>query len=493
MKPFCSLVVLVTVVASLASADPCGMVPPITLNNNSNITRIGLQNTYVYFKDGVETFVIRPGFQGNVEEFGMLIPFPTPPALRKVSDNIFPHIENAVDPPEITVYAGDFWAQKNGAALGASARFRDQADDKELAVNEVRVINQEAVGMYEVAALEAGSANALKAWMDDHQYRFPDGMETTCEDYVQDRWCFVAIKTRVGPKRNVDPQPGMRETRPGLPPGASFDGHVQAMGFRFQTEELVVPMRLSAFNAGEMRNVVYILTDGPRRIRAIPEEYVVRQISGDDLFKNLTDPLPIRVIGGTLSDIPDYRKQTLPQERDPTPHNGFAKELFASDLLTSQSGQLSHTHEEEEKMLLRIGESLQLRGADIDRVNYQALAKTREANLANALSDLKDMTLTVIDGDFPREVLGSRNLTFAEYSMPSRRNNSANYNATQHAPQQGQQEGKVYRGDLSAIFVADDEKVASQKTWQVLAGLVFGMAAIGLIIARSRRVRRSAV
>ena len=52
------------------------------------------------------------------------------------------------------------------------------------------------------------------------------------------------------------------------------------------SEELVVPMRLSAFNEGELRNIVYLLTDGPRKIRAIPEEYVVRQVPGAQLLKN---------------------------------------------------------------------------------------------------------------------------------------------------------------------------------------------------------------
>ena len=47
-----------------ANADPCGMVPPIYLGNDAPIARIGDQNTYVFFKNGVETFVIRPGFSG---------------------------------------------------------------------------------------------------------------------------------------------------------------------------------------------------------------------------------------------------------------------------------------------------------------------------------------------------------------------------------------------------------------------------------------------
>ena len=84
-------------------ADPCGMVPPIVIGQEVAITRTGNQKTYVFFKDGVETVVIRPGFIGSVEEFGMLIPFPAVPALRKVADNVFPHIAAAVDPPEVVV------------------------------------------------------------------------------------------------------------------------------------------------------------------------------------------------------------------------------------------------------------------------------------------------------------------------------------------------------------------------------------------------------
>ena len=80
---------------SIVLADPCGMVPPIYVGNTVPIARVGDQNTYVFFKDGVETFVIRPGFQGKVDEFGMLIPLPTVPALRKVSDHIFPHVAAA--------------------------------------------------------------------------------------------------------------------------------------------------------------------------------------------------------------------------------------------------------------------------------------------------------------------------------------------------------------------------------------------------------------
>ena len=65
------------------------------------------------------------------------------------------------------------------------------------------------------------------------------------------------------------------------------------MGFRFKVDELVVPMRLGAFNDGELRNVLYLMTDKPQKIRSIPEEYVVRQVSGKQLIANVTQPPPL--------------------------------------------------------------------------------------------------------------------------------------------------------------------------------------------------------
>jgi hypothetical protein len=151
-----------------AWADPCGMVPPIYVGNEAPITRVGLQNTYVFFKDGIETFVIRPGFSGKVDEFGMLIPFPTPPEIRKVPDEIFQHLEKAVDPPEVVV---DLVPRPVRRAQARPTSASAPPDSDRLRFDAVRVLRQEAVGMYEVAVLEAGSASALKRWMDDHGYK----------------------------------------------------------------------------------------------------------------------------------------------------------------------------------------------------------------------------------------------------------------------------------------------------------------------------------
>ena len=118
--PLAALTAAIAVPSGLL-ADPCGMVPPIYQGPGNPITRIGEQQTFVFYKDGVETFVIRPGFQGKVDEFGMLIPFPTPPAIRKVPDNIFGQLANAVDPPEIVI---DLRPQPPILALGLGGAAR---------------------------------------------------------------------------------------------------------------------------------------------------------------------------------------------------------------------------------------------------------------------------------------------------------------------------------------------------------------------------------
>ncbi len=424
-----------------AAADPCGMVPPIYTGPDIPLVRVGEQKTYVFFQDGIETFVIRPGFDGKVDEFGMLIPFPTPPAVRKVPDNIFQHIAAAVDPPEVVV---DLRPPPPMAAMAPSGAVpTDSAVEESLEWKDtVRVIREEAVGMYEVAVLEAGSARALKRWMDDHGYVYPIGMDKACDEYVADGWCFVAVKTRVGPKSGVDPQPGQRDVDSKLPTGATFDGFVQAMGFRFRSDKLVVPMRLSAFNKGELHNIVYVLTDEPSQIKSISSDKVVRQIPGNELFRNVTAPLPMRIIGGDEADIPDWRRQSLPQERDPVPHNGMARELFAADLLAVMHDRLAHPYEEAAKEMLRIDERLGLRGNEIDVIRDEAFAADRDAVVQEALDGLTKLTLTVIDGDFPREVLARENLEFDNFMMPDDRNSPRVYNAVLMGPAP-QREGTV--------------------------------------------------
>ncbi len=246
-------------------------------------------------------------------------------------------------------------------------------------------------------------------------------------------------------------------------------------------------MRLSTFNEGDLHNIVYVLADNPVKIRSVPEEYVVRQIPGSRLFDNVTNPLPLRIIGGTVKDLQPWQKKNLKAQRNPLPHNGAARDVFAADLLAVKTGRLSHPHEEKEKMFLRIGEKLGLRGGEIDKLNESALSAKREKIVAKSLKDIKGMTLTVIDGNFPREVLANQNLTFAGYRMPARRNSSRYYDAKSKKPA-AKQRGVLFQGKVSFNNspASGKTQVASRNTAWTALGLLL-LTVVGLVLVRRRK------
>jgi hypothetical protein len=375
---------------------------------------------------GMETMVLRPGFTGSVEHFGMLIPFPSPPAIRKIDDATFAHIEAAIDPPKLQVNIYDpyiMYDDFDDASFRSMAEEAPEAEVEEgLAYDEVQVLSEEAVGMYQVAVLAAGSPKALSAWMEDNGYRYPKGMDDVTRDYVDAKWCFVAVKAKVAGNEGATPGPGMRSAPMDRPAGSNFDGHVQGMGFRFESKKPVIPMRLSVFNGKDPHNVVYMLADQPMRIDDAPKELVVRQLNGEQVYRNLTEPIEMVFTGGTEKDVAKASIEALASMRDPSPFVAQAKVLFASDLLAARTGQLSLEHEDSEKELLNISEALNLRGTEVDGLHQGQLTVQREMATDGALDDVKEMHLTVLDGVFPHELLASQNLSFSSYTMPLAKN-----------------------------------------------------------------------
>ena len=89
---------------------------------------------------------------------------------------------------------------------------------------------------------------------------------------------------------------------------------------------------------------------------------------------------------------------------------------------------------------------------------------------------LAEMTLTVVDGDFPREVIAKENLTFSEFAMPANRNNAEQYEAPKFAPG-GKKEGVLQTGQIDWSKV-NQQSVASHFR---IRGLAIGLLAFSLI------------
>jgi len=480
----------VLVVGDRAVADPCGMVPPYNFNQAAppSLARVGQQRTYAFHKDGVETFVIRPAFAGKVEEFGMLIPFPEPPAIRKVPDDIFEHITSAVDPPEVKVSVSKVGRHFKSSHSVADRDHKGKRQGLQIkGKRDIKVVLEEAVGMYDVAVLEAGSPDALERWMTSHAYQFPKGMEEVCKEYIQDGWCFVAVKTGVSSKSSVNPRPGQRNVEAGLPRDATFDGHVQAMGFRFHSDKLVLPMRLSTYNEGDLNNTVYVLSDHASRIAGVPEEMVKRQIPGEQLYRNLTGPLAVRHTSGEIEKLKSRERGKIAKMRDPSPYLEHARDLFASDLLSVGHRDLTLNYEKEEKRLQEIGARLGMYGTYLDSLHSDMLSRHRERIAERALKSLEGMTLTIIEGEYPRDVLAKDNLHFEKYVMRSHHNNRGKYDANTRKAGSSRN-GTLYPDRLpSRVSKAPTEKHSASiwtSAWALVAGL-------GMVVAlrRRRRVR----
>ena len=98
------------------------------------------------------------------------------------------------------------------------------------------------------------------------------------------------------------------------------------------------------------------------------------------------------------------------------------------------------------------------------------------------------MTLSVIDGNFPREVLANQNLTFANYKMPSRRNSSRFYDATTKKPA-GVKQGNLTLGVVSQADAIEPLKPSNRTPFGTLfAALAIFGAVVALRLRRSRTV-----
>ncbi|MEO8497634.1 MAG: HEAT repeat domain-containing protein, partial [Planctomycetota bacterium] len=144
----------------------------------------------------------------------------------------------------------------------------------------------------------------------------------------------------------------------------------------------------------------------------------------------------------------------------------------------------------------KINEALELRGAEIDAEVRRQVHRARATIVRAALKSIDDMTLTVIDGDFPREVLARENLTFAEYHMPLERSDRKYYDANKL----GQAEpvaGSLYSGDdqpREAPQLAAARQVGNKRAqwpWLILAvgaAMTGGLAAFDLPTRHRRAI-----
>ena len=151
----------------------------------------------------------------------------------------------------------------------------------------------------------------------------------------------------------------------------------------------------------------------------------------------------------------------------------WQKTLFSSDLLAVSTGNLSLELEESEKELLRINEHFGLRGPQIDDLVLKSQQADMDKIADAAIENVSEMTLTLVDGDFPRQVIANQNLGFANYTMPATRNSLKSYDSKSHAApnnpllDQGIRIGQI---DLETWEAQQVNARNLNRSWMIIAG-----------------------
>jgi hypothetical protein len=199
-------------------------------------------------KEKVESFTVQPKFEGNADDFGMVIPTPSKPKLDEMPRDFFKELAVfsilkkrefprskllPVPRPRLVRFGGN----NLGHALQAGGAPRVIPRSPEVTVLEAGV-----VGNLDYKVIEAGRADDLFAWLKENRYSYA-GDEATLDYYVKKKWLFTVMK--------IDTMQMKRR------PDGSFDGEVTPTRFQFASEQLVYPLKITQLSVKDKTEALF--------------------------------------------------------------------------------------------------------------------------------------------------------------------------------------------------------------------------------------------
>ena len=166
----------------ISSAYPCAPAPP----KNHDIV-ISEEEALIIWDGKMEHFLRRGAFQSDADDFGFLVPSPTKPQLKEVSDGI---LHKLADTTKAKRVIEEYWTF-NFVPLVlyyfASSTY-DGAPEKSILVEQIKVAGMDA------AILKTEDSDALKKWLVQNNYPFEAELKDWAEHYIQKNWYITAFK-----------------------------------------------------------------------------------------------------------------------------------------------------------------------------------------------------------------------------------------------------------------------------------------------------------
>jgi hypothetical protein len=193
----------------------------------------------------VESFTVQPKFEGNADDFGMVIPTPSKPKLDEMPRDFFKELalytilkrreqpHSNLLPVPVEKQAPNDARNKSKQEAGEVHRPRPPA---------VKVLEAGVVGNLDYKIIEAGRADDLFGWLKDNKYTY-SGDEATLDYYIKKKWLFTVMKIdTMQMKRNPD---------------GTFAGEVTPTRFRFASEKLVYPLKITQLSVKDKTEALF--------------------------------------------------------------------------------------------------------------------------------------------------------------------------------------------------------------------------------------------
>lgn len=191
--------------------------------------------------ENVETFTVQPKFEGNAQDFGMVIPTPGRPKLDEMPRDFFKELAvfTILEPMDLDKY------KRFPRAAAANAGFGGARPEREKRKDTVKVLEAGVVGSLDYKIITAEKADDLYAWLKDNGYNY-GGDEATLNFYVEKKWFFTVMKIDTKQMK--------------LNPDGSYLGEVTPTRFTFESPKLVYPLKITQISVKDKTEALFYVS-----------------------------------------------------------------------------------------------------------------------------------------------------------------------------------------------------------------------------------------
>jgi hypothetical protein len=192
----------------------------------------------------IETFTVQPKFEGNAQDFGMVIPTPSQPKLHEMPRDFFKHL--AI----YSIMKKRVYPESKLLPVPQPARALALGRDRALYDNfasvakksSVVVLESGVVGSLDYKIISADRADDLYEWLKNNKYSYA-GDEATLNHYVQKKWLFTVMKIdTMQMKRNKD---------------GTYAGEVTPTRFQFASDKLIYPLKITQISVKDKTEALF--------------------------------------------------------------------------------------------------------------------------------------------------------------------------------------------------------------------------------------------